>query len=103
MRALAVFALLALPSCSPPVMFSVDVDEEIAGGTLTLNGSSARLERNADGTYWAKWDGSDASGQITLEYPDGSTARCEVGYVTHGIKEQRYQVVDRECEDQSFQ
>jgi len=84
-------------------MFSVDVDEEITGGALTLNGSSARLIRNADGSYWAKWDGSDASGQITLDYHDGSTVRCAVGYVTHGIKEQRYRVVDRECVDQSFQ
>jgi uncharacterized protein YfaP (DUF2135 family) len=79
-------------------MFSVTVDEEVAGGTLTLNGNSAPLMRNIDGAYWAKWDGSDASGTIELVYPDGDKTVCEIGYVTHGMTDvQTYSVVDRQC------
>jgi hypothetical protein len=90
--------LAGLSACSPPVMFSVSVDEEIRGGTLTLNGASAPLMRNVDGAHWAKWDGSDASGTIQIVFPDGATTACDVGYVTHGMTDvQTYVVADRVC------
>jgi uncharacterized protein YfaP (DUF2135 family) len=80
-------------------MFSVSVDEPVEGGQLVLNGRSADLMLNADGDYWAKWDGSDASGQIRVRYPDGGLATCQVGYVTPGMLEvQHYAVVDRNCQ-----
>jgi hypothetical protein len=89
---------LFLMACSPPVMFRVEVDEPIDGGTLTLNGNSAALIKNADGAYWAKWDGSDASGRIEIVYPDGTKAVCTVGYVTNGLLEiQNFVVTDRQC------
>ena len=90
--------LFGLSACSPPVMFSVSVDEEIRGGTLTLNGASAPLMHNIDGAHWAKWDGSDASGRIEVVFPDGAVTVCEIGYVTHGMLEvQAFAVVDRQC------
>lgn len=89
---------LLLAACSPPVLFAVDVDEPIEGGTLTLNGHSARLASNVDGAYWATWDGSDADGQIEVRFADGSTTHCPVGYVTNGMTEvQRYRVKARKC------
>ncbi|MFM7405058.1 MAG: hypothetical protein ACKO1N_13430 [Erythrobacter sp.] len=98
MRIAAALFLFSLSGCSIPVMFSVTVDEELSGGTLTLNGSSAPLMRNIDDAYWAKWEGSDASGTIEVVYPDGAKTVCEVGYVTHGMTdEQAYAVVDRQC------
>lgn len=94
----AVTMASSLTACSPPIMFSMEVDEDIAGGTLTLNGASASLMRNVDGAYWAKWNGSDASGTIEVVYPDGAKAVCEVGYVTRGMGDvQKYAVVDRKC------
>ncbi|UOR14687.1 hypothetical protein [Qipengyuania aquimaris] len=97
-RFLIVLGAAILSACSPPVMFAVDVDEEIDGGTLVLNGESAALMQNMDGSYWARWDGSDASGFIELIYPDGKTARCEVGYVTQGMLDvQSFEVRERAC------
>ena len=79
-------------------MFSVSVDEDVSGGTLTLNGKRAPLMHNIDGAYWAKWDGSDASGVIEIVYPDGAKVVCEIGYVTRGMTDvQRYEVIDRHC------
>jgi hypothetical protein len=78
-------------------MFAVDVDEPIAGGTLTLNGRSARLKKNMDGRYWAKWNGSDADGKIDILYPDGGKASCRIGYVTHGMSIQNFSVSKRIC------
>ncbi len=94
----AALLMFSLSGCSVPVMFSVSVDEEVSGGTLTLNGKRAPLMRNVDGAYWAKWDGSDASGTIEVVYPDGTKAVCEIGYVTHGMTDvQKYAVIDRQC------
>lgn len=88
-----------LTSCSPPVMFAVDVDEPISGGALILNGNSAGLMKNIDGAYWAKWSGSDASGSIVVRYPDGAKTTCSVGYVTHGMSDiQRFEIKKRICE-----
>lgn len=78
-------------------MIAVDVDEEIEGGKLVLNGKSAGLTKNVDGVYWAKWDGPDASGYIEIRYPDGERIQCRVGYVTHGMEPQRFEVRDRTC------
>ncbi|MBY6217559.1 hypothetical protein [Qipengyuania aquimaris] len=98
MRFAIVFGALILSACSPPVMFAVDVDEEIDRGNLVLNGDAAALMKNTDGAYWAKWDGSDASGYIELIYPDGETVRCEVGYVTQGMRDvQSFEVRERAC------
>ena len=91
--------LLIAVSCSEPVMFSVNVDEQIVGGTLILNGRSARLMKNLDGAYWAKWNGSDASGRIEILYPDGGSITCNVGYVTNGMRDiQMFSVTDRVCQ-----
>ena len=87
-----------LAGCSWPVMFRVEVDEPITGGKLTLNGKSAALMKNVDGAYWAKWNGSDAAGEVEVRYPDGSTATCQIGYVTHGMGIQTIQVRRRHCE-----
>ena len=96
---LIVIAALMSSSCSLPVMFSVNVDEPIVGGTLTLNGGNASLMKNVDGAYWAKWGGSDASGQIAVVFPDGARAVCKVGYVTNNMTDiQRFSVKDRKCE-----
>jgi hypothetical protein len=78
-------------------MFAVDVDEPIAGGTLTLNGRSARLMKNIDGAYWAKWGGADANGRIDILYPDGGKASCGIGYVTNGMGIQRASIEKRVC------
>ena len=79
-------------------MFAVDVDEEIEGGTLTLNDNTANLTRNLDGRYWVKWGGSDASGHIEVSFPDGETARCTIDYVTHGMIDiQEFVIKDRVC------
>lgn len=94
---LIALTLGSLSACSPPVMFSVTVDEEVRSGTLTLNGASAPLMENVDGAYWAKWDGSDASGRIVVVFADGGTAVCDIGYVTHGMGVQSYQVANRRC------
>ncbi len=88
----------ALAACSPPVMFRVAVDEPSVGGTLTLNGASAELMHNVDGNYWAKWDGSDADGQIDVRFPDGGHVVCRIGYVTKGMQIQNYEIVHRQCE-----
>ncbi len=91
--------LLSLAACSPPVMFSVSVDEPVEGGRLVLNGRSADLMQNVDGNYWAKWDGADAHGQIEIQYPDGTMTACEIGYVTNGLQNvQQFAVTDRTCE-----
>jgi hypothetical protein len=80
-------------------MFRVIVDEPIVGGDLTLNGRSAHLMHNVDGAYWAKWTGSDASGQIVIRYADGANTTCRVGYVTRGMTEiQDFEITRRECE-----
>lgn len=92
-------ALAMLIACSPPVMFRVEVDEPANGGTMTLNGNSADLMTNIDGALWARWESSDASGEILIRYPDGDTTTCQIGYVTHGLHEiQQFRVVDRDCE-----
>jgi hypothetical protein len=79
-------------------MFRVDVDEKVDGGTLTLNGTSAHLMKNVDGSYWAKWDRSDADGEIQIMFPDGGTTTCRIGYVTHGLTVQEFVVRSRRCE-----
>jgi hypothetical protein len=95
---LAASIMLAASACSPPVMFSVDVDEPISGGTLTLNGASARLMKNIDGAYWGIWNGADASGTIEVLYPGGQRASCSVGYVTPGMSIQTYTIRNRKCQ-----
>ena len=91
--------LLIAASCSMPVMFKVNVNERIVGGRLTLNGRSDRLMRSLDGAYWAKWNGSDASGSIEILYPDGEKVTCNVGYVANGIFDiQEFAVTDRVCQ-----
>lgn len=102
MRLASFFALLFVTACSGAtgsVPFRVDVDEEITGGTLMLNGEAVPLERQGyENSYTAEWTKSDASGEIVVTYPDGATARCEIGYVTHGMyKIQHYSVVARKC------
>jgi hypothetical protein len=87
-----------LAGCSPPVMFRVEVDEPISGGELTLNGNSVKLMKNIDGAYWAKWAGADAGGEIIVHYADGMSARCEIGYVTHGMTDiQDFRILRRAC------
>ncbi|MGE3692861.1 MAG: hypothetical protein AB7F98_15915 [Novosphingobium sp.] len=76
-------------------MFRVQVDEPVVGGVLVLNGHSAKLMHNVDGAYWAKWNGSDASGTVEVQYPDGSKTICQVGYVTHGMIEPQEFVIER--------
>ena len=78
-------------------MFRVEVDEPIAAGSLSLNGNSARLMKNVDGAYWAKWNGSDASGRIDIVYPDGGKAFCRIGYVTQGMGTQTLSIRNRVC------
>lgn len=91
-------------ACSVPVTFAVDVDEDIRGGTLTLNGKTSELTQNLDGQYWGKWGGSDASGEIELIFLDGENVRCPVGYVTHGmIEPQKFIVSDRDCKQVRYQ
>ena len=103
MRIANVISAVFLSGCSPPVMFAVDVDEKIDGGNLVLNGKAAALMKNADGAYWAKWDGSDASEFIELIYPDGEAVRCEVGYVTHATLDvQTFEVKGRTCAQVRF-
>ncbi len=89
---------LLLAGCSSPVMFRVEVDEAISGGELTLNGNSARLMKNIDGAYWAKWNGSDADGDIVVHFVDGADVKCMVGYVTRGYGTQTFVVRQRKCE-----
>ncbi len=92
---------LLISACAPEPMFAVDVDEPVESAKLTLNGNSAKMMKNVDGRYWAKWGGSDAGGRIIVSYPDGDSTVCEVGYVTHGhgIPEvQSFEVEDRKCE-----
>jgi hypothetical protein len=80
-------------------MFRVHVDEPILGGELVLNGRAARLMKNVDGAYWAKWSGSDASGEISIAYADGMSVKCTVGYVTNGMTDiQNFEVRRRRCE-----
>ena len=98
MRRLLLLPAILLSSCSSPVMFRVDVDEKIEGGTLTLNGKSADLMKNVDGDYWAKWNGSDADGEIKIVFPDGKTTTCRIGYVTPGVGIQEFAVRHRQCE-----
>ncbi|MFK7843090.1 MAG: hypothetical protein AB8B54_12565, partial [Sphingorhabdus sp.] len=74
-------ATLLISSCAPEPMFAVDVDEPVESAKLTLNDNSAKMMKNVDGRYWAKWGGSDAGGRITIYYPDGDLTICEVGYV----------------------
>ena len=95
--AISLTILLGASSCSLPVMFRVEVDEQVVGGRLFLNEKSARLMRNADGAYWGKWTGSDASGRIEIDYPDGSVVVCKIGYVTHGLEIQDFQIRKRNC------
>jgi|GEM_PF-1132170 len=93
------FALILLSSCSPPQMFRVEVDEPVTRATLTLNGASAGMMKNVDGAYWAKWNGSDASGKIDIVFPDGGIVSCKIGYVTSGLTEVRTFVMrGRKCE-----
>jgi len=92
-----VLIYLFLEGCALPTMFSVSVDEPVKGGTLTLNGRSANLIHNIDGAYWAKWNGSDASGTIRVIFPDGKSTICRIGYVTPGMGIQRFEVLNRRC------
>ena len=95
---LAGFTLAFVAGCSRPVMFRVQVDEAVLGGKLTLNGNSARLIKNVDGAYWAKWDGNYASGEILVEYPDGATVKCQIDHVTHDMTEiQDFRILQRRC------
>lgn len=98
-RLLTTCLLFLLAACSPPVMFSVSVDEPVEGGRLVLNGRSAEFMQNVDGNYWEKWDGADADGQIEIRYPDGAMTTCQISYVTNGMLEvQQFVVTDRRCE-----
>lgn len=89
-------ALLA--GCTMPPMFSVEVDEPIAGGRITLNGGSAKLMKNLDGAYWAKWREVVAEGDMVVTFADGKTASCKIAYVP-GTSPQRqaYAIRDRKC------
>lgn len=98
MRQLLFLPIILLCACSPPVMFRVDVDERLDGGTLTLNGNSAPLLKNVDGAYWAKWNGADADGEIRIVFTDGASTICRVGYVTQGMGVQKFAVKNRQCE-----
>lgn len=89
--------VMLLVACSRPVMFRVESDEVINDGILTLNGHSARLMKNVDGAYWAKWNGADADGRITVSFPDGGHASCRVGYITNGMGTQQFAIANRQC------
>lgn len=89
---------LFLAACSRPVPFELEVDERISSADLVLNGKTSNFERHGYGPYKSEWNGSDASGQINILYPDGSRTTCQVGYVTHGITEpQRFRLENKAC------
>jgi hypothetical protein len=101
-RAVILLPAALLTSCSPPVKFRVETDEPIQGGRLILNDRPVELMKSGDGTYWAEWDGSDASGRIEIHYVDGDVVKCPVGYVTHGMLDtQEFVVRRRSCEQQA--
>lgn len=81
-----------------PPMFSVQVDEPIAGGTITLNGGTVPLMKNVDGAYWAKWREAVAEGKITVRFPDGKSVSCGVGYKPGSSpRMQVFAIRDRKC------
>lgn len=89
-------ALLA--GCSVPPMFSVAVDEPIVDGRMTLNGASARLMKNLDGAYWAKWREVPGKGEIVVFYADGTSASCKIAYIPGTTPQhQAFAIHNRKC------
>jgi len=83
--------------CSSGVMIAVEADEPISSGVLLLNERPVDLRRAADGGLWARWDGPDAHGAVTVTFRDGATASCPVGYVTPGMAPQQLSIRARRC------
>jgi hypothetical protein len=92
----ALAALLA--GCGMPPMFSVAVDEPIIDGLITLNGGSAKLIKNLDGAYWAKWREKAAEGELMVVFTDGKRASCKIEYAPgNSPQRQAFAIRNRKC------
>jgi hypothetical protein len=81
-----------------PPMFSVAVDELVIDGRITLNGGSAKLMKNLDGAYWAKWREKVAEGELKVVFADGKSASCKIAYVPgRSPQRQAFAIRNRKC------
>lgn len=81
-----------------PPMFSLAVDEPIIDGHIKLNDGTAKLIKNLDGAYWAKWREVEAKGEMAVTFADGKAVSCKIAYIP-GTSPQRqaYVIRNRKC------
>ena len=82
---------------APPHRFVVTADRQIQSAQLTLNGGSMAMQ--VDGkTARGSMRLADASGKIAVQFVDGSTTDCPIGYVTNGeLEPHRIRVLGGSC------
>lgn len=71
---------------APPHRFVVSADRQIQSAQLTLNDRTKEMQIDKK-TAWGSMNLSDASGNITVRFVDGTTTDCLIGYVTNGERE----------------
>ena len=94
----AMIGVLLLSAClAPPHHFVVQGGEEAIAATLTLNGESTPMA--GSGTrFTGSRHVADASGSIQIDYSDGRSVTCTIGYITNGeFEPHRYQIKDGRC------
>ena len=86
---------------APPHRFVVKLDEQARSVSLTLGNSNGDVTTAMDGgptKFTGSQDIGDASGAIRVEWPDGSSTECIVGYITNGEREPHVVAIDdRKC------
>ncbi len=104
------FLLVALPVflfClfsvlfAPPHYFIVTTTDNVVSMKLEL--LDDKVEMSNFGWLWfASWDNDgDAGGLINVEYEDGLTSKCSIGYITSGyIQPHIFRIEDKKCYDE---
>lgn len=91
-----------LAACSPvePNTFEVDTSSSPeAAATLVLCGKERPLERRGHVLTLAQPSGCEGEGAVRVQYKDGRTTDCRIGYVTPGMgQEFHYVLHDGVCE-----
>ena len=86
---------------APPHRFVVTLDAAASSAKLTLGNSDGDATTIMDGgprEFTASRFLGDASGAIQIEWIDGTTTECTVGYVTNGETEPHIVgIEDRKC------
>ena len=94
--------LAMLAACSPgePNTFEVDTTSSPeAVATLVLCGKERPLERRGHVLTLVQPSRCEGEGAVRVQFKDGRTTDCRIGYVTHGMgQEFRYLLYEGVCE-----